>query len=139
MSRTDGHAPYWTWAEWYEPVHHLYCPNATHNRFWQKRTRTEPCNLPKRPVRHGGGRTRVYVPLCTWEPVWPASYREVKRLFGKAGAPGWFIRHVWSGPERVRSRDTLKQFCKEYNATGDLHDGDFPNYQARHCARWLWD
>jgi hypothetical protein len=137
MSRTDKHAPYWTWATWYEPNHHLYC------QFYRYRargnTRYEPCNLPESPVRHTGARTRVHVPLCTWEPVWPVRYREVKRLFGKAGAPEWFIRHVWSGPERVRERDKLGKMVKEYNATGGLDDGDFPNWQARHCARWLWD
>ena len=130
MSRTDGHAPYWTWAQWYEPWHSPSCPHAT---------RGTTCNLPERPVRHAGGRTRVYVGVCTWEPVWPRRYRDVKRLFGNAGAPRWFIRHVWSGPERVRERDQLGKMVKEYNATGGLEDGDFPNWQPRNCARWMWE
>jgi hypothetical protein len=71
--------------------------------------------------------------------MWPRRYRDVLRLYGRAGAPGWFIRHVWSGPERVRERDKLGKMVKEYNATGELADDDFPNWQARHCARWLWD
>lgn len=138
MSRTDKHAPYWTWAPWYEPVHSLYCPNRA-NRSWQKRTdRTDACNLPERAVRHGGGRTRGYVPLCTWEPVWP-SYRQAGWLTWKRHTPRWFVHHVWSGTERRRERDNLGKLVKEYNANGDLDDGDFPNYQARHCARWLWD
>jgi hypothetical protein len=127
LSRTDGHAPYWTWAVWYEADHGLWC-----NRRYD-------CNLPERAVRHAGRRPKRTTGLCTWEPVWPSSYREVKRLFGRAGAPGWFIRHVWSGPERVRKRVVLGKMAKEYNATGELADGDFPNYQARHCARWMWD
>jgi hypothetical protein len=136
VSRTDGHAPYWTWATWYEPSHHLYCERRDYAYL---RKGTEPCSLPERPVRHAGRRTRSYVGLCTWEPVWPRRYSEVKRLFGKAGSPGWFIRHVWSGPERVRQRVKLGEMAKEYNATGELDDGDFGNWQARHCARWLWD
>lgn len=137
MSRTDVHAPYWTYAVWWEPCHHLWCPNRI-NRNWQKRHgRVEPCNLPKRPVRHGGRRTRVHVGLCTWKPVWP-SWRECRwQMFRPV--PRWFIRHTWSGPERVRQRDTLSKLAKEYNATGTLADGDFPNYQTRHTARWLWD
>lgn len=138
MSRTDKHAPYWTWADWYEPVHHLYCEGYLRHRS-RSNTRYEPCELPERPVRHGGGQTRPVTPQCTWEPVFPARYQDVKRLYGHANPPGMFIRHVWSGPERVRERVQLGRMVKEYNATGDLADGDFPNYQARHCARWLWD
>lgn len=138
MSRTDVHAPYWTWAAWYEPCHHLYCPNAI-NRMGQKRNGvTQPCNLPQRPVRHGGGRTRVWVPLCTWEPVYPP-WRQARWLVWKRHTPRWFIQHTWSGPERVRERDLLGKMVREYNATGDLADGDFPSWQARNCARWLWD
>lgn len=136
MSRTDVHAPYWTWAAWYEPSHHLYCPFRT-NRAWQKVRGSQPCNLPKRPVRHGGGRTRVYVPLCTWEPVYP-SWREARWLHLQP-TPRWFIQHVWMEAERVRERDQLGKMVKQYNATGELDDGDFPNRQHRHGARWLWD
>jgi hypothetical protein len=59
--------------------------------------------------------------------------------WSRKNAPDWFIRHVWSGPERVRERDDLGEMVKEYNATGELDDGDFPNWQARFCAQWLWD
>lgn len=127
MSRTQGHAPYWTYAVWWKPCHGLWC-----NRRYD-------CNLPDNPVRHAGRRPNRITHLCSWEPVWPDSYRQVKRLFGKAGAPHWFIRHVWYGPERVRERSQLGKMVKEYNATGGIEDGDFPNWQARHCARWLWD
>lgn len=137
MSRTDKHAPYWTWAQWYEPVHHLYCPNYPRRR-WQQFSKRLPCDLPERPVRHGGGRTRVYVPHCTWEPIWPI-WRQVRWLTWKRHTPKWFVDHVWNEVERRRERDDLLQLRKEYNATGDLDDGDFPNWQARHMARWLWD
>lgn len=126
MSRTDKHAPYWTYAVWWEPSHGLWC------------NRRYPCELPESPIRHGGGRTRVTVPRCIWEPIWP-SWCEAPWLVWKAHAPSWFILHVWSGPERVRERDKLGQMVKEYNATGELDDGDFPNWQARNCAKWLWD
>jgi len=142
MSRTDGHAPYWTWATWYEPGHDIYCENYI-SRHGQK-TVKYPCNLPKRAVRHAGIRYPRVRPAgmgqCSWEPVWP-SWREARWLhWARVGhAPNWFVKHVWDGPERVRTRDTLGKMVKEYNATGELEDGDFPNYPARHCARWLWD
>ena len=138
MSRTDGHAPYWTWATWYEPVHDIHCENYR-PRGWGRWRPRRPCNLPERPVRHAGRRFRPRVYRCDWEPVWPHRYRDTQRLFGKAVAPHWFVRHVWNGPERVRERNLLGRMVKEYNATGDIEDGDFPNYQTRHSARWLWD
>lgn len=138
MSRTDGHAPYWTWATWYEPVHDTHCENYP-RRGWGHWRPRQPCNLPERPVRHARARFRPGVYRCDWEPVWPRKYSEIKRLFGKAVAPRWFVRHVWNGPERVRERSLLGEMAKEYNATGELDDGDFPNYQTRHSARWLWD
>lgn len=134
MSRTDKHAPYWTWCEWYEPCHHLYCENRA-SRAGQKAPK-QPCNLPERPVRHAGRRTRIYVGLCTWEPVWP-SWREA-RWQHVNHVPRWYIQHVWHNPERVRSRDKLKQFRKLYNA-GDRGDMDYPNWQHRHMATWYWD
>lgn len=142
MSRTDGHAPYWTWAPWYEPSHDIYCENYI-SRHWQKVPKY-PCNLPKRAVRHAPARIRSHrygdMGQCTWEPVWP-TWRESRWLWwGRQGhAPNWFVKHVWDGPERVRTRDQLGKMVKEYNATGELEDGDFANYPARHCARWLWD
>lgn len=135
MSRTDAHAPYWTWATWYEPCHHLYCENYI-SRSWQKVSK-QPCNLPERPVRHANGRTRVYVPHCTWEPVWP-SWREARWLHVH-GVPQWYVNHVWNNPERVRVRDRLKQYCKEYNAGDDLQDWDVPCWQHRHGATWYWN
>lgn len=136
MSRTDAHAPYWTQAVWYEPVHHLYCRFYL-VRSWQRRTPEQPCNLPERPVRHAGGRTRVYVPLCTWEPVWPL-HRQV-RWYYRRHVPHWFVNHVWNDMERTRERDQLGKMVKEYNATGELEDGDFGCWQGRHYARWMWD
>ena len=52
--------------------------------------------------------------------------------------PHWYVRHVWHGPERVRERARLGQMVKEYNATGELADGDFANHQARHGAAWSY-
>lgn len=142
MSRTDAHQPWWTVAPWYEPVHDSMCEfHIARGRYTPPGT--EPCDLPKRPVRHRAERIRYPRPVtkrpCVWEPVWPG--REVRWMSGwKWGvAPRWFIRHVWSGPERVRERDQLGRMVKEYNSTGTLEDGDFPTYQARHGAWWLWD
>lgn len=141
MSRTDAHVPYWVWSKWYEPSHDVWCEFYL-NRYWQDFEKY-PCNLPKQAVRHRGtrikGRRTPDMQQCTWEPVWPG--RDVRWMSGWkwGGTPHWFIRHVWNGPERVRQRTLLGKLTKEYNATGDLDDGDFPNYQTRHCARWLWD
>lgn len=137
MSRTDVHAPYWTWATWYEPSHHIFCENYT-NRLGFNHLGDMPCSLPERPVRHGGGRTRIYVYLCTWEPVYPP-WRQARWLTWKRPTPRWFVKHVGHSPERVRERDQLGKMVKEFNATGDLEDGDFANHQSRHAARWLWD
>jgi hypothetical protein len=69
--------------------------------------------------------------------MWPP-YRHVHKLFGKR-MPRWYVEHVWHNPERVRERDSLDKLAKEYNATGGIEDGDFPNWQARGCASWYWD
>lgn len=52
--------------------------------------------------------------------------------------PHWYVRHVWNAPERVRERAQLGEMVKEYNAAGELEDGDFANYRHRHCAHWYW-
>jgi hypothetical protein len=53
--------------------------------------------------------------------------------------PRWYIDHTWFNPERVRTRDDLGEMAKEYNANGELEDGDFANHQHRHCSGWWWD
>jgi hypothetical protein len=142
MSRTDAHTPYWVWATWYEPSHDTMCEHYIPRGNYHIH-HNEPCDLPKRPVRHANARIRHPRPVtkrpCTWEPVWPG--REVRWMRGyKWGvAPRWFVRHVWSGPERVRERVELGRMVHEYNANGELEDGDFANYRHRHCAWWLWD
>ena len=125
MSRTEAHAPWWTRAPWYEPSHGLWC------------NRRYVCDLPDRPVRHGGGRVHVLTQMCTWEPAWPP-YNRMHKLFG-SHVPGWYVDHVWHNPERVRERDQLGKMVKEYIATGGIEDGDFPNWQARYSAVWYWD
>lgn len=134
MSRTFIHAPYWTYATWYEPDHGVDCEFQLN----VVRQRKQPCNLPAEPHRHDS--TFVYRrrgSVCNWEPVWP-SRPEMFRLF-KKGVPRWFVNHLWHGPERVRERDGLRDMVKEFNGNGDLADGDFPGWQARHCAHWSWD
>lgn len=53
--------------------------------------------------------------------------------------PRWYVMHTWFEPERVRERDTLDEMVKEYNANGELEDGDFANHHHRHCSGWWWD
>lgn len=122
MSRTRKHAPYWTYATWWEPAHGLWC-----NRRYD-------CNLPEHPVRHAGRRPNRVTHMCTWEAKWPR-YRDMHLLFG-TNTHRWFIEHYWHNPERVRERDQLGKMAKEYNATGGIEDGDFPCWQARHGAQW---
>lgn len=53
-------------------------------------------------------------------------------------APRDYVHEVWYGPERQRERTGLRQIALEYNAFGDVADGDFANWHHRHCAQWLW-
>jgi hypothetical protein len=52
--------------------------------------------------------------------------------------PAWYLNATWHGPERRRERDDLRMLAREYNAHGDLEDGDFDCPQARHRAGWSW-
>jgi hypothetical protein len=47
------------------------------------------------------------------------------------------IRVYWNGPERSRERIHLGRLAGEYNAHGDLSDGDFANFQHHHSVEWL--
>lgn len=126
MSRTDAHAPYWTWATWYEPSH------GSH--------RHQACDLPTEPVRANPSRRPRYPRdgwmSCFWRPVHP-NWRQSRKIYGNT-VPRWYVDHVWSNAERVRVRDGLSEIRKEYSAWG-YFDGDFPNWQHRHGAAWDWD
>jgi hypothetical protein len=136
MSRTDVHAPYWTWAKWWEPVH-LRCP---YDR-WAGKLPRSACDLPSEPKlvdpRNLRKDHRDRGRHCCWEPVW-LSWRKARWLH-QHHVPKWFVDHRWNNVERTRERDRLGRMAKEYNANGDLNDGDFPNWQPRHGARWDWD
>lgn len=137
MSRTDKEMPWWVICDWYEPAHGINCRYRI-PRHWRSRERDAECTLPDRPVRHRG--RFVYfrgLSTCTWETVWP-SWRQARYLHVRA-VPRWYVQHVWDNAERVRERDGLRKMVKEYNSNADLADGDFPNWQHRHCATWYWD
>lgn len=53
------------------------------------------------------------------------------------GVPSDFVRRYYHRPERARERG-LQELVREYNAYGDLEDGDFVNRQARNSCRWLY-
>lgn len=139
MSRTDGSGPYWSWATWYEPDHETICPLYA-ARAWQRWARTHTCNLPEHPVRQRPipWKIRRLTPMCQWAPTYP-SCRENRKLTIGRHVPRWYVNHVWTEPERVRERDQLRNLAREYNAHGDLEDGDFPNWQHRRGATWYWD
>lgn len=52
--------------------------------------------------------------------------------------PADYTHVVWHGPERAREQRDLRRLAQEYNANGDLEDGDFANYQARRSAHYLY-
>jgi hypothetical protein len=73
------------------------------------------------------------------------------RLGGCTESCGWTLPHmvlsqpphdyvhvVWYGPERARERTELGRLAREWNAHGELSDGDFANWQHRHSAAWTW-
>lgn len=150
MSRTDKDDPYEVMlgdttrdvTEWH------VCNKATESRRYQ--TRFEECDLPPRSeIGTTRNLTWRHRPRCTYqlagEHPWPSP-------------PSWFARQVWHKPERARERREMtkaKQFYRR-NATdvysyiygpqdygtgllGPEDEGfDFPNYQHRNSARWLW-
>jgi hypothetical protein len=56
----------------------------------------------------------------------------------RGGAPSWYNNQNWTRPERRRERDSLRDLAREYNANGELDDGDFENRQHRHEGIWNW-
>lgn len=128
--------PPWVLAEWWEPAHWA-CENYT-TRRWQRGLEIHPCDLPDVPIRQYPNRPRYgRWATCRWDYVWP--WRYGRRSYRHGGVPKWFVDHVWNGPERLRERDGLRALRDEYNAYGDLEDGDFPCWQTRSYARWMWD
>lgn len=116
MSRTDKDAPYWSDPAWWEATHE--CGGRPYD-----------CDLPRRPDVKTY-RERPYPEGCHWVFRWPPhSY------FHKA--PRWFVRHVWTGPQRGAARDQCRAAIKEQRATGVVDT--VPTVQpARHGAEWLW-
>jgi hypothetical protein len=72
-------------------------------------------------------------PTCELEPVDPTRQR-----WYSGGIPSEYVRAVYHRPERRRVRDEVRRLAREYNAYGDLDDGDVFNRQARSSARWLY-
>jgi hypothetical protein len=134
VSRTDKDTPSWVLAEWWRPCH-------VKRYVW-----ADPgpvcvgCELPDEPrvvnlrATLGSWSDRG----CHWEPEWPYRYGR-RRFWAPRGVPKWFVDHVWNNPERVRERDHLRALCDEYNTHRNLEDGDFPCWQTRSYARWMWD
>lgn len=133
MSRTDKDMPPWVVAEWYEPSHAKQYVWDTPGFVCQG------CDLPDEPIRQYPNRVRFgRGGHCRWTYVWPWTWGRRSYRHG-GGVPKWFVDHVWNAPERRRERDDLRALRDEYNANGYLEDGDFPCWQPRGCARWMWD
>lgn len=76
--------------------------------------------------------SHVESPYCGKYCGWSLSHATLM------STPRWFVRCLWSGPERQREREGLRALAGEYNAYGDLTDGDFASWQHRHSASWLY-
>lgn len=135
MSRTDKDRPYRVRAA--DPHEQGRYPR--HNcggirRRWQRTVEELECDLPDFHDRTPRG-PRYWlhtVNVCTWDlDHWVFS------PYGD-GPPSWYRNHVWHAPERVRERDHLREAAKAYNAGDDLEDYDFPNFQARSCAKYYY-
>lgn len=128
MSRTDKDMPPWVIADLFEPEH--WGCRIDGGKF--------ECDLPEDPTRQHPTRLRYgYWDRCHWKYVWPWTYGH--RSYRLISVPKWFIDNVWNEPERRRERDDLRALRDEYNANGNLEDGDFPCWQTRGFARWMWD
>lgn len=120
MSRTDKTDPHWVLAEWWKP-RHSGCQHADYGRG------RRACDLPAEPLRQHPRRTLGTT--CYW---WPGA-----RDWAGRGAPTWFVRLEFTGPERRRVRDELIRARQEYRATGEV-DVIPSTTQHRHMARWDW-
>lgn len=136
MSRTRKDRPYWVTVR--DPAYPTVTYHRHYGSYWQKLRGTvvPGCDLAEFDAARGRAAGRQFF-NCGRRPV------ARPRRHRTTSAPAWYIRHVWYGPERVRTRDVLGEAAKEYRAAG-LHahwaeDYDFPHYQHRHCAEWLWD
>lgn len=120
VSRTDKDRP--VYAREADPTERRI--PSHHHRNW----RGEPldCDLdaPTSQRRNRWNNCSYWIPGITYYPGSP---------------PRWFRRRQWYDPERLRERIDLRAMAREYNAHGDLDDGDFPCWQHRHRARWDWD
>lgn len=72
-------------------------------------------------------------PTCF--PAQPDEWRW--SAWGGGGVPRWFVHDVWTGPQRRRQRDGLRDLARAYNA-GERDDLDYESEQHRHRARWYW-
>ena len=137
MSRTDKDRPYRVRAaDPYQPGR--YARHSSYRYFWQGSTcgADDGCDLPDYHDRtpEPGYRDSRSGHDCTWElEHWVFS------PYGE-GPPRWYRNHVWHAPERVRERDDLAVARDLYNAGGPeaLENFDFPNFQARNCAKYYY-
>lgn len=66
-------------------------------------------------------------------PTWPwANYP-----YCIGSPPGDFIRGLWTGPDRRRSREDCADAAREYNHYGET-DVIVGTNQHRHNAQWSW-
>lgn len=101
---------------------HIYCERDYYAKCIGHRKieyRNEiPCTCDERPE------------VATCFPSWKAG-----QFYIWGGVPSAFVRTYYHKPERARERK-LRDLAREYNAYGDIEDGDFVNHQARNSARW---
>jgi hypothetical protein len=132
MSRTDKDLPYW-YAEYYEPSHHC---NEFGLSFWD-RHKDKPCDLHEltfKELRKGGYWGNRRTSTCYWVPV----HSTFKGNWYDQN-PGWWVRMVWTEPERGRIRDTARDVLKDYNANGsEDFEYDIADYRKKRNGGWYW-
>lgn len=129
MSKTDKDRPYWVRCN--DPLENRYehhtCGREKRSAYGKPREDIEcSIDIPQDRAR-------------SWWYDHPCVYFLHEKIHRINGVPKWFVDYVWNNPERTRVRDDLRELAKEYNATLDIDDYDFPNYQHRNQALWYWD
>lgn len=123
MSRTDKDRPYWVKTN--DPTLDRDVDHYHHPR-WRAPNDDGVCDLGPTPQ----ARKERWSRSCSYSlPFHEARWH--------TAPPGWYVNHVFHAPERVRTRDVLREAAKEWNAT-HATDLEPEERQARHSARGMW-
>lgn len=123
MARTDKDRPYWV-----KKNDTTYTRKINHyHNVWRHKGECTFSNEPYKSAEDDRDR------YCGWDLTGKDKWH-----WYDGGVPKWFIDDRYYNPERVRTRDTLREAVKEYNANGELDDFDYWNRQHRHNASYYY-